>query len=227
MKKLMLITTLFLGIIIALTPLTNAASGAIEKDCDGVRFFGVVAEEESVRLEVRLHDGSFWTDPLLQDDYIIINSSGDFDVTVPWVTNPDGKLNRTALSVSTDGGSTWSVLVVNEDFLDCPPPPSGEGCTPGYWKNHLEDWPATGYSPADDFDTTFGVDLFDPDITLEQAVNAKGGKVNRLARHGTAALLSAAHPSVIYPLTVAEVIAAVQAGDADTLEEFNELGCPL
>ena len=105
----------------------------------------------------------------------------------------------------------------------------GEGCTPGYWKNHVEDWPPTGYSPGDDFDTTFGVDLFDPDITLEEAVNAKGGGDKRLARHGTAALLSAAHPDVAYPLTVAEVIAAVQAGDASTLAEFNELGgefCP-
>lgn len=102
-----------------------------------------------------------------------------------------------------------------------------EGCTPGYWKNHLDSWAATGLSPADDFDTTFGVDLFDPDITLEQAVRAKGGHENRLARHGTAALLSALHPDLDYSISAAEVIALVQAGDADTLEQFNELGCPL
>lgn len=104
---------------------------------------------------------------------------------------------------------------------------NGEGCTPGYWKNHLDSWAATGLDPNDDFDTTFGVDLFDPDITLEEAVNAEGGDENRLARHGTAALLSAAHPDVDYGLTVAEVIALVQSGDADTLELHNELGCPL
>jgi hypothetical protein len=23
----------------------------------------------------------------------------------------------------------------------CPPPPDEEGCTPGYWKNHLDQWP--------------------------------------------------------------------------------------
>lgn len=101
------------------------------------------------------------------------------------------------------------------------------GCTPGYWKNHLDSWTPTGYSPNSDFDTTFGVDFFDPDITLEQAVWARGGGVNRLARHGAAALLSAAHQDVNYPLTVAEVIAIVQAGDADTLVRFNELYCPL
>jgi hypothetical protein len=101
-----------------------------------------------------------------------------------------------------------------------------KGCTPGFWKNHLDAWP-TGYSPDDDFDATFGVDLFDPDITLEEAVNAKGGKENKLARHGTAALLDAAHPHVDYPYSMAEVIAAVQAGDADTLVAANEGFCPL
>jgi hypothetical protein len=71
------------------------------------------------------------------------------------------------------------------------------------------------------------VNLFDPNITLETAVNLGGGGANRLARHGVAALLSAAHPGVGYPLSVAEVIAAVQAGNADLLEQSNELGCPL
>jgi hypothetical protein len=103
-------------------------------------------------------------------------------------------------------------------------PPSGEGCTPGFWKNHLELWPI---SPDDDFDATFGVDLFDPDITLGQAVRLGGGGVRKLARHGTAAYLNAVHAGVDYPLTVAEVIAAVQAGDAETLVGFNELGCEI
>lgn len=103
-----------------------------------------------------------------------------------------------------------------------------EGCTPGFWKNHLDDWGPTGFDPNDDFDAVFGVDLFDPDITLDDAVNAKGGGVKKLARHGTAALLNAAHPAVDYPLSVAEVIAAVQAGDLGDIPDFNELSstCP-
>lgn len=117
-------------------------------------------------------------------------------------------------------GSSHTILFGNKCEV-------GEGCTPGYWRNHLDSWGPTGFSPADDFDTTFGVDLFDPDITLEQAVWARGGGVNRLARHGTAALLSAAHPDVDYLFSVAEVIAAVQVGDADSLAQANELGCPL
>jgi hypothetical protein len=47
-----------------------------------------------------------------------------------------------------------------------------------------------------------------------------------MARHGTAALLNALHPDVNYPLSPAEVIAAVQSGNVDQLIEFNELGQP-
>ncbi len=106
-------------------------------------------------------------------------------------------------------------------WSDC----AGEGCTPGYWRNHFEHWPPTGYSPGDDFDSIFGVNFFTPDKTLGETIWLGGGGVKKLARHGTAALLNAAHPEVAYPLSVAEVIAAVQAGDADTLAAYNELGC--
>jgi len=102
-----------------------------------------------------------------------------------------------------------------------------EGCTPGYWKQtqHFGNW--EGYTQNQDFDTVFGVNLFNPNITLLQALQRKGGGVNRLARHGAAGLLSASSSGVFYPYTVAEVIALVQAGDADSLEDGNELGCPL
>lgn len=100
-----------------------------------------------------------------------------------------------------------------------------EGCTPGYWKNHLEDWPTTGYSPGDYFNTVFGVSYFDYDYTLEDAINQGGGGIKKIARHGTAALLSASHPDVNYPYTPAEVISMVQAGNIDPLVDANELGC--
>jgi cysteine-rich repeat protein len=111
---------------------------------------------------------------------------------------------------------------------NCTVEDDGEGCTPGYWKNHLDKWAPSGVSPADDFDSTFGVDLFSPDITLEQAINMGGGGVKKIARHGTAALVSASHPGVDYPASVAEVIAAVQAGNVDGLVMYNELSdeCP-
>lgn len=126
-------------------------------------------------------------------------------------------------TVDALGGQLATVTVT---FVNTPED-GGEGCTPGYWKQeqHLESWGPTGYNPNDSFVDVFGVDLgFE---TLWDAVNAKGGGVKKLARHGTAALLGAAHPGVAYPFTVAEVIAAVQAGDADALAKANELGCPL
>ena len=55
-----------------------------------------------------------------------------------------------------------------------------------------------------------------------------GGGIRKVARHGTAALLNATHPAVDYPLSVAEVIAAVQDGDVKDIADFNELSsaCP-
>lgn len=102
-----------------------------------------------------------------------------------------------------------------------------EACTPGYWRTHFDRWPEP-YSPSGDFDTTFGTDWFEEDITLGQAIWARGGGLDKLARHGTAALLNAAHGGVDYPYPLAEVIAMVQRGEADALADANdELDCPL
>ncbi len=140
---------------------------------------------------------------------------GVLDITPPEVTPTPTPTTPTPTPTSTPVTPT-------------PTPPLGEGCTPGYWKNHDLAWPPTGYSPSDDFDTTFGVNIFIIDKTLMQALNSGGGGIYRLGRHGTAALLNAAHPDVDYPYTEAEVIALVQAGDADALEAANEdTPCPL
>ena len=195
---------------------------SVTEDCSGVRFVGFANSADTVTLEVRLHDTSNWQSPRIQDDIIAVGP-GAFDVFVPWVDNPDGRLGRGYVDINGTNVQDPSF----EGIIYCPPPPGDEGCTPGYWKNHLEDWLPTGLNPTDDFDTTFGVNLFDPDITLEQAVNAKGGGVKKLARHGTAALLSAAHPEVASPLSVAQVIAFVQTGDVDPLVAANELGCEI
>ena len=126
------------------------------------------------------------------------------------------------------------LLTVTKDACVLPPP-AGEGCTPGYWKNHVGSWPAT-FHTDDDFDTVFGVDAFDPDITLMEALNQGGGGIIALGRHAVAALLNAESGGVDYALSVQEVIALVQAavgpggdieGTKNHLEGFNEQGCPL
>jgi hypothetical protein len=114
-------------------------------------------------------------------------------------------------------------------------PPGEEGCTPGFWKNHLDAW--VGFSPGDSFATVFGVALpgQPADLTLEQALDLGGGGVEALARHAVAALLNAAHPEVDYPFTEAEIIALVQGAiggtqDVETVknmfEAANELTAP-
>lgn len=117
-----------------------------------------------------------------------------------------------------------------------------DGCTPGYWKNHLDKWP--GWNQENSFEAQFGLPeiTFDPDITLAEALSMKGGGANRLARHGMAAILNAGHPFIDYPLTQGEVIDIIldaadeiNAGNkgamnalVDILEGYNEFSenCP-
>jgi len=112
------------------------------------------------------------------------------------------------------------------------PPYQNEGCTPGFWKNHLTSWPYP-YTPTTRFVDAFGILIPNESLTLQQALNLGGGGFNKLARHGVAALLSAAHPDVAYPYTVEQVIDAVAdayVGDKNAIEALvmaNELGCPL
>ncbi len=113
----------------------------------------------------------------------------------------------------------------------------GEGCTPGFWKNHEADW--VGLSPGDSFETVFGTspDPFPGDPTLADVFDLNGGGIKKLSQHALAALLNALHPDVDYDLTPAEVIADYQAALAaggsaindqkDIFEGFNELGCDV
>jgi hypothetical protein len=113
-------------------------------------------------------------------------------------------------------------------------PPGNEGCTPGFWKNHPDVWPAP-YTPSTLVEDVFVVPDEFAGLTLQQGLELGGGGENALLRHGIAALLNAASDDVDYPLTVDEVIAAVNAafaGDEDVeavkdmLEGFNELTAP-
>jgi predicted ribosomally synthesized peptide with SipW-like signal peptide len=146
-----------------------------------------------------------------------------------------------ALAVSGIGYAHWSQQLTIESTITtgtwC------EGCSHGFWKNHEDDWEATGYNTTDDFDITFSddafeCDAFDPDITLMEALWLKGGGLNALAREAVGALLNAAHPDVDYALTVGEVVDKVQEAietedyetAKDELEEHNAKepgGCPL
>lgn len=122
--------------------------------------------------------------------------------------------------------------------------PGEDGCTPGYWKNHPTRWAVTGYATTMTVEDVFDVpDAFGLDSdTLMKALSYKGGSdtvaaARILLRSAVAAVLNAAHPKVDYPLTSAEIIAAVneallgKRGDMlhlkDKLDMYNNYGCPL
>jgi hypothetical protein len=150
-------------------------------------------------------------------------------------TSSDSSTTTSSSSTSTSASTTTSTTT----------PPGQEGCTPGFWKQpqHLDAW--VGFSPSQTLESVFDVpDAFGlDDVTLLAALDFEGGPTTAdaaevLLRQAVAALLNAASPDVDYPLTVAEIIAEVNAalasGDratilalAEELDTFNNLFCPL
>jgi hypothetical protein len=108
----------------------------------------------------------------------------------------------------------------------------GQGCTPGFWKNHTAVW--QGYTPGQLFNAVFGVG-YNSSLTLLGALKQGGGGYAALGRQATAALLNAAHADVDYGLTTAQIIAAVQQAFAsrdpeplkDQLDGLNNAGCSI
>ena len=147
------------------------------------------------------------------------------------VTGPYTFNNGSSLFLNSFHGHT--VTFTNQVVVNT----GTQGCTPGYWKQsqHFDSW--VGYSTGDDFDATFGVNFFNPNRTLLQAVGQGGGGAAALGRHAVAALLNTTNAGVGYPYTTAQVLDLVQGDGAylglnytqrkNLLEAANELGCPL
>jgi hypothetical protein len=125
-----------------------------------------------------------------------------------------------------------------------------EGCTPGYWKNHTDNWQETTPSAlVKDLYANARANVADE--TLLVALDGGGGPgadgaATILARAAVAAWLNAAHEGVGYPwrrasggldgrpALVPTVNAAFASGDratmlalASQLDTDNNLGCPL
>jgi hypothetical protein len=154
----------------------------------------------------------------------------DWDTVPIDLKIPAGVTEVTVELKSEQGsGSSWpggsnpaSMVWVTAGLYVEPPIERCEACTPGYWKNHTDAWGHTSFKPTDDFDLTFGVDYFAPDIPLCEAVWARGGGVNALARHAVAALLNWAHWDVNYCYTDKDIFDAVEDMDKDWLARINE-----
>ncbi|MDA8959725.1 hypothetical protein N9F46_00765, partial [bacterium] len=89
-----------------------------------------------------------------------------------------------------------------------------EGCTPGYWKNHLERWDGVGSNDFTQsvvaslsFNGVFGVTSTESGLaetaTLFDATSLMGGGLEALNRHAAAAAASA--DSVDYSITLGQV----------------------
>lgn len=103
----------------------------------------------------------------------------------------------------------------------------GEGCTPGFWRNHLTWWACAGISPNDKVNATFGCDLVgDDNLTLGTVIDAPQ-TYGVLPFHAIAALLNASCDEVDFGLSADEVKDLACAGDKDALASENEKGCPL
>ena len=162
------------------------------------------------------------------------STSGDLNVSFTPEPLEAGESEIYAIFVAVSvPGQERPTKLAGKWRVDCGDEPGGgEGCTPGFWKNHTDVWPI---STGDDFDTIFGRNAFTPDITMLEAVALKGGQLKALSRHAAAAYLNAFSPLVNYDMTTAEVIAAFQAafdsGSYNTtkneFEALNELGCPF
>ncbi|MFL6192702.1 MAG: hypothetical protein ACJ75H_00915 [Thermoanaerobaculia bacterium] len=133
-------------------------------------------------------------------------------------------------------------------FGQVPPPThtGTEGCTPGYWKNHTDSWPPTGYLPSQTVKSVFSQASIYSSLGNSSLLDALGfqggstleGAAGNLLRASVASLLDASHPGVDYPRTPASIISAVNSalasGNRDTmltlasqLDADNNGGCPL
>ena len=114
------------------------------------------------------------------------------------------------------------------------------GCTPGYWKNHIEAWPSA-ITTTETLGENFNVGFFG-NVTFSDALAFHGGSdidgaKQILLRAGAAALLNSYKfgSNFISPSTVINLVnTALASGNRQTilnaasyLDGLNNTGCPL
>ena len=126
-------------------------------------------------------------------------------------------------TATADSNETDPETDSEEVLLVAEPPPVYEGLSPGYWKNHAEDW--DGVATSMSFEEFFfgspqpglnwkvmgmngaGKEKFStqPDITLMQALELTGGDAAALARQAVAAVLNARDEDVTYQFSESQI----------------------
>jgi hypothetical protein len=151
--------------------------------------------------------------------------------------------------VAISNGYSMVICPVDTGGDECPPCP-GEGCTPGYWKTHPQSWGPTGFDPMDLVGSVFTIPEClsgcDPDLASTMLIDALDypggdgicGGARILLRAAVAGILNASYPDFEYPQALAEVLAEtdealgtcdrdMMIGLGETIDENNNLGCPL
>ncbi|HUH34167.1 MAG TPA: T9SS type A sorting domain-containing protein, partial [Daejeonella sp.] len=182
-------------------------------------------------------------------------NTGTGSACIKYTTGNSGTSGTFSLTVTDINGCTTycSIVIV-------PPAPISEGCTPGFWKNSTHYWdkandpvsmriaaamgsPYNGTAVTGSlFSETFGLTSaqmkavkLNTSLSLKQAINLGGGDFQKLARHATAALLSASGLAK-YSHSISEVLTMTRNAiltkkaepTASLLAAANEMGnCPI
>ena len=138
-----------------------------------------------------------------------------------------GSTSDTTTTGTTTTGTTTTGTTTTTTTTE---PPGAGGCTPGYWKNHTEDW--VGYAPGQTVGSVFANAGGLGSMTLLQALKNGGGETlddakRLLIHHAVAALLNSAHPDVDYAFTSAQVVSwtsdMLTSSDRDAILALKDL----
>ena len=118
-----------------------------------------------------------------------------------------GRIRRAVLGVVMVAAIGAGPLVLSQTAASANFPGLDQGCTPGYWKNHIDAWSGTAFSPTQTVGSVFTLpaDLSSfGSETLLDALNGAGGPgvsgaTEILLRAAVAALLNATDSQVAYP----------------------------
>ena len=131
-----------------------------------------------------------------------------------------GNRSATGARFGNDRGTTVTFF----NTLAPPPPPSPEGCSPGYYKKHVQ--PSSNTLLSDLFTNTGST------LTVQQALFLEGGpslqdKKNILLRQAAAAFLNIGYLGSSYPLSLSElqdlVNTALASGNANTITAAKDV----
>jgi hypothetical protein len=192
------------------------------------------------------HPGDIVGGPFPHMDNVLNSVNGpEWDIfTIPSTVPADAghfafQVESPAAGNGDSGLISFAALLLSEPRMG-----GGEGCSHGYWKQHLDSWDGTGYTPGQSVESVFAEASRFPSVasaTLHEGLEFGGGPgalggARNLIKQAVAAVLNSV--TIDYPLSLGGVIDAVNDALAtedrgtmidlsEELNTYNNLGCPL